>query len=58
MASIEDPVFNINFVRAIENRPCIWNYTLSDYSKRNKTEKAWEGVVEEVKDTGKPKYVY
>lgn len=49
----EDPLFTINFIKAIENRPCIYNYGLSEYSKRNKTEKAWKEVAEEVKDTGK-----
>ncbi|KAF5280223.1 hypothetical protein FQA39_LY05357 [Lamprigera yunnana] len=46
-----DPLFNINFVKAIENRPRIWNYNLSEYRKRNKIENAWKEVAEEVKDT-------
>ncbi|KAF5289776.1 hypothetical protein FQA39_LY03693 [Lamprigera yunnana] len=47
----EDPLFNINLVKAIENRPCIWDYNLSDYSNRNKIDKTWKEVAEEVKDT-------
>uniref|UniRef100_A0A6P7F2E5 Uncharacterized protein LOC114324150 n=1 Tax=Diabrotica virgifera virgifera TaxID=50390 RepID=A0A6P7F2E5_DIAVI len=47
----DDPLFNINFVRVIESRPCIWNYNLQEYSKRNITEKAWTEIANEVNDT-------
>ncbi|GJQ87784.1 hypothetical protein Trydic_g6978 [Trypoxylus dichotomus] len=45
----ENPVFNISFAKAIEKRPCIWNYSLTEYSKRNLTEKAWVEVANEIK---------
>ena len=49
----DNPTFNINFVKVIEKHPCIWNYSLTEYSKRNLTEKAWANVSNEVKDSGK-----
>lgn len=49
----DNPLFNINFVKAIEQRPCIWNYSLTEYSKRNLTEKAWVDVAKEINDSGK-----
>ncbi|XP_072397090.1 uncharacterized protein [Diabrotica undecimpunctata] len=49
--AFDDSFFNINFVRVIESRPCIWNYNLQEYSKRNVTEKAWVEIAKEVNDT-------
>ena len=52
MAADNPTLSIINLVRAIENRPCLWNYTLPDYSKTNVTEKAWAEVAKVIKDSG------
>lgn len=52
MAPIDDPVFNINFVRIVEKYPCLWDQHTVEYSQRDLTEKAWKAISKEVNDTG------
>lgn len=33
-----DPIFNIRFVRVIENYRCLWDYTHEDYGKKYEIE--------------------
>nr|CAD7411071.1 unnamed protein product [Timema poppensis] len=47
----DDPDFNIHFVALIERRPCIYDYTSSDYSKRNVQDKAWETIAKEISES-------
>ncbi|CAH0560385.1 unnamed protein product [Brassicogethes aeneus] len=49
----DDPIFNIKFLQLIKNRPCLWNYSLSEYSKRHIIEKVWKEVAGEMKDSVK-----
>ncbi|XP_076655286.1 uncharacterized protein LOC143360381 [Halictus rubicundus] len=37
------------FVQLIEKYPCLYNHTLSDYSRKDITEKAWNEVANEIK---------
>lgn len=52
MAKKDDPVYNIKLVEEIEKHPCLYNYKLSDYSKRDVTDLAWESVAKSLKDKG------
>jgi len=58
MAPIDDPVFNINFVRIVEKYPCLWDQTTVEYSQRDLTEKAWKAISKEVNDTGELNHNY
>lgn len=49
----DDPVFNVKFVQLVESKPCLWNSTLPEYSKKDEIQKAWQEVANETKDTGK-----
>ncbi|XP_036345183.1 uncharacterized protein LOC118754416 isoform X1 [Rhagoletis pomonella] len=51
MARKDDPVLNVRFVQLVENHPCLWNSTLPAYSKKDETQKAWQEVANETKDT-------
>lgn len=44
---------NIRFVQIIEKFPCLYNYNISEYSRKDITEKAWSEVAEEINSTGK-----
>lgn len=46
---------NITFVQEIEKYPCLYNYRLEVYSKRDIVDAAWEKVGKTVGDTGKNK---
>lgn len=43
---------NIRFVQIVEKYPCLYNYNLDEYSRRDITEKAWDEIAEEMKWTG------
>ncbi|XP_049947283.1 uncharacterized protein LOC126455572 [Schistocerca serialis cubense] len=43
-----EQVFNIKFVAEIEKRPELYDYTRSEYSRKDITEKAWTEVSEQV----------
>uniref|UniRef100_A0A1A9WX32 MADF domain-containing protein n=1 Tax=Glossina brevipalpis TaxID=37001 RepID=A0A1A9WX32_9MUSC len=47
----DDPVFNVKFVQLVESKPCLWNSTLPEYSKKDEIQKAWQEVANETKDT-------
>ncbi|XP_076302142.1 uncharacterized protein LOC143220367 [Lasioglossum baleicum] len=38
-----------SFVQLIERYPCLYNHTLSEYAKKDITEKAWNEVANEIK---------
>ncbi|XP_030758047.1 uncharacterized protein LOC115883776 [Sitophilus oryzae] len=42
---------NIRFVQIIEKYSCLYNYNLSEYSRRDVTEKAWCDIAEETNST-------
>ncbi|KAL7633563.1 UNVERIFIED_CONTAM: hypothetical protein RMT77_016096 [Armadillidium vulgare] len=44
----DDPKFNVTFVESVERRPCLYNYTLKEYSSKEAQERAWKEVAEEV----------
>jgi hypothetical protein len=44
---------NIKFVRIIEQHPCLYDFSIPDYSKRDISEKAWSRVADEAKLSGK-----
>lgn len=48
----EESVLTINLVEAIEKHPCLYNFKIPEYARKNITEKAWSKVAEEVKETG------
>ncbi|XP_031327884.1 uncharacterized protein LOC116171864 isoform X2 [Photinus pyralis] len=43
--------FNLKLVEAVENFPCLYNYKLAEYARKDITEKAWTEVAKEVNDT-------
>uniref|UniRef100_T1P956 Alcohol dehydrogenase transcription factor n=1 Tax=Musca domestica TaxID=7370 RepID=T1P956_MUSDO len=47
----DDPVFNVKFVQLVESKPCLWNSTLPEYSKKDEIQKAWQEVANDTKDT-------
>lgn len=47
-----DPIFNIHFVRVIENYRCLWDHTHEDYGKKDEIDKAWRDVVSIMHDSG------
>ncbi|XP_037808835.1 uncharacterized protein DDB_G0288805 [Lucilia sericata] len=47
----DDPVFNVKFVQLVESKPCLWNSTLPEYSKKDEIQNAWQEVANETKDT-------
>ncbi|KAM3961416.1 uncharacterized protein ACR2FA_004529 [Aphomia sociella] len=47
-----EQLLNLKFVREVEKRPCLYNCTISEYSRRDLTENAWAEVGREVNLTG------
>jgi DNA polymerase sigma len=45
--------FNVKLVEAVELYPCLYNYKLPEYSRRDITENAWAKVAQQVNETGK-----
>ncbi|XP_023222828.1 uncharacterized protein LOC111624252 [Centruroides sculpturatus] len=45
-----DP-FNTKLVQAVKKYPCLYNYKLPEYSRKDITDVAWSKVAEEVKET-------
>ncbi|XP_028178510.1 uncharacterized protein LOC114365961 [Ostrinia furnacalis] len=39
-----DQEFNIRFVQEIEKHPCLWNFRMPDYARRDITEKTWYDI--------------
>lgn len=52
MAKINESVLTINLVKAVEKYPCLYNFKIPEYARKDITEKAWSKVAEEVKETG------
>lgn len=50
---MSDPASNIQFVQTVEKYPILYNYTLSNYSNKLETEKAWKEVGTAFNMTGK-----
>jgi hypothetical protein len=44
--------YNLKIIQAVEKYPCLYDYSLSDYSKREPVSAAWETVAKDVGDTG------
>lgn len=44
--------YNLKIIQAVEKHPCLYNYNLSEYSKREIVSAAWETVAKDVEDTG------
>jgi hypothetical protein len=49
---------NIMFVKTVEKYPCLYNYTLPEYSRRDLTERAWINVAKKMNYTGYYYYYY
>ncbi|XP_059055706.1 uncharacterized protein LOC131849615 [Achroia grisella] len=47
-----EQLLNLKFVREVEKRPCLYNYTIGEYSRRDLTEIAWAEVGKEVNLSG------
>ncbi|RVE40767.1 hypothetical protein evm_014583, partial [Chilo suppressalis] len=41
---MNDQALNIKFVQKVEEYPCLYNYKLTDYSRKDVTERAWSEV--------------
>jgi len=48
----DDPSTNILFVQTVQKYPCLYNYKMSEYSRRDLTEDAWMNVAQEMNFTG------
>jgi len=44
---------NVMLVQAVELYPSLYNYKLSEYSRKDITENAWAKVAQQVNETGK-----
>lgn len=49
---MSEQLLNIKFVAEVKKYPCLYNYSLKEYSKKDVTEKAWETVGKVVNLTG------
>lgn len=49
---------NLLLVRSVEKFPCLYNFTLPDYIKKEKTDIAWTEVSNETKLTGESRIFY
>lgn len=49
----DDPEFNINFCEVVEQYPCLYDNTRSDYSNRANQDQAWTKIGEYFKEKGK-----
>ncbi|KAG0710528.1 hypothetical protein GWK47_022617 [Chionoecetes opilio] len=47
----EDAAKNLRFIREIEQYPCLYNFSLPEYTKRQTTTSAWQSVAEVMQDT-------
>lgn len=53
MAKTKDEcILTISLVEVVEKYPCLYNYKIPEYARKDITEKAWSKVAEEVKETG------
>jgi len=52
IAKTKEENLTIKLVEAVEQYPCLYNYKIPEYARRDITEKAWSKVAEEVKETG------
>lgn len=43
-----DQATNLKLVAEIEKRPCLYNYTLTSYSRKDLTEKAWSEIGQKI----------
>nr|CAD7460045.1 unnamed protein product [Timema tahoe] len=50
----DEPSYNIKFVQEVEKYPCVYNYKLPEYSRKDITAHAWQKIAKEMKDTGPP----
>jgi len=41
-----------NLVEAVEKYPCLYNFKIPEYARRDITDNTWSKVAEEVKETG------
>lgn len=48
----DDENKNIQFVLEVEKHPCLYNTTLSSYSRNNDTDKAWAEIGKIMNMTG------
>ncbi|XP_014286637.1 uncharacterized protein [Halyomorpha halys] len=44
----EDQEYNIRFVKSVERHRCVYDFTLVDYSNRERQEKAWQEIANEM----------
>lgn len=51
MAKTKEDNLTIKLVEAVEQYPCLYNFKLPEYARKDITEKAWSKVTE-VKETG------
>lgn len=48
----DDEQNNIKLVLEVEKYPCLYNITLSSYSRKTETDKAWAEIGKKMKMTG------
>lgn len=51
--NMSEQSLNIKFVQEVEKFPCLYNYKLSQYSRKDITEAAWNKIGKEMNMTGK-----
>lgn len=51
MAPAEDANKNVRFIQLVESHPCIYNFNLPDYTRKQATDIAWQEVADEMNDS-------
>lgn len=46
-------IFNVTFVKAVEDYPALYDTTSKEYSNRNEIDKSWKNLAQKFKTTGK-----
>jgi len=53
IAKMNEQKINLKLVEEVEKHPVLYNFTLSGYSRKDETEKAWSEVGRSVNMSGK-----
>lgn len=49
---MNDQAFNVKFVEEVEKHPCLYNYQLTQYSRKDITDLAWNNIGKKMNMSG------
>lgn len=52
MSKMAEQSLNIRLVQEVEKYPCLYDYTLNEYSRKDITEKSWNAIGKELNLSG------